>query len=233
VASNVGGFSEPIAEHAMAMVLALLKRLPQRHAEMARGEFHHFAFSRTLDGAVCGVLGYGGIGRAVAGLMRPFGARIHAVNTSGRTDDPAEFVGTLDDLPRVLEASDVLVIALPLTERTRGLIGRDELARMKPECVLINVARGAIVDQDALFARLQAFPEFSAGLDVWWDEPLQGGPFRVDHPFLELPNVVATPHNSAFVPGSLEEATGHAARNVRRYFMGEEPAGLVRREDYG
>jgi glycerate dehydrogenase len=88
------------------------------------------------------------------------------------------------------------------------------------------------VDEEALFERLRSYPEFSVGLDVWWDEPLQGEPFRADHPFLDLPNVVATPHNSALIPGSLEAAAGHAARNVRRFLQGQEPAGTVRREDY-
>jgi glycerate dehydrogenase len=232
IASNVGAYAEPMAEHVLAMVMALAKRLPERHAEMARGEFRHFAFSRTLNGAVCGILGYGGIGRAVARLMRDFGARIHALNTSGRTDDPVEFVGTLDDLDSVLSVSDVLVVALPLTRLTRGLIGPRELALMKPDAILVNVARGAIVDEAALFERLRDQPGFMAGLDAWWREPLAQGEFRTDFPFFELPNVLGSPHNSALVPGSLETAAQHAAENVLRYLRGEPVRGLVRREDY-
>ncbi len=234
VAGNVGAYAEPMAEHALAMALALAKRLPLRHAEMVRGEFRHFAFSRTLDGAVCGILGYGGIGRAVARLLRAFGARIHAVNTSGRTADPepVEFLGTLEDLDAVLAASDVLVIALPLTRGTRGLIGRRELELMKPDAILVNVARGAVVEEEALFDHLSAHPEFIAGLDVWWREPLHQGEFRVDHPFFDLPNVLGSPHNSALVPGSLEAAARHAAQNVARYLRDEPVAGVVRREDY-
>src|SRR5437764_9190116 len=140
IASNVGAYAEPMAEHTVAMALALAKRLPQKHAELARGEFHQFPPTRTLDGAVCGILGFGGIGRACARLLRPFGARIWAVNTTGRTDGDVEWCGTVSQLDDVMRASDVLVIALPLTKETRGLLGARELSLMKPDAILVNVA---------------------------------------------------------------------------------------------
>src|SRR4029077_185780 len=122
LASNVGAYAEPMAEYVMAMALALARRLPQRHADLAMGGFKMWGRVLTLDGAVCAILGFGGIGRATARLMRAFGARILAVNSSGRTSEPVEFIGTLSDLDQVLTAADVLVIALPLTNATRGLI---------------------------------------------------------------------------------------------------------------
>ncbi len=231
VAGNVGAYAEPMAEHVQAMALALAKRLPQRHAEMARGEFDSYAPSMSLDGAVCAILGYGGIGRAVARLMPALGARIHAINTTGRAEEGVERAGTLDDLDAVLGAADVLVICLPLTVRTRGLIGARELGLMKPDAILVNVARGAIVDEAALYEHLRTHPEFRAGLDVWWHEPPDGR-FRTDHPFFELPNLLGSPHNSAIVPGVLETAARRAAENVGRYLRGEPFTGLMRREDY-
>jgi len=231
VAGNVGAYAEPMAEHVLAMALALAKRLPERHAEMARGEFNSYAPSTSLDGAVCGILGYGGIGRAVARLMRALGSRIHAINTTGRAEEGVERSGTLDDLDAVLGAADVLVICLPLTVRTRGLIGARELGLMKPDAILVNVARGAIVDEGALYEHLRRSAEFRAGLDVWWHEPADGG-FRTDHPFFELPNFLGSPHNSAIVPGVLETAARRAAENVGRYLRGELFTGLMRREDY-
>ncbi len=128
MASNVGAYAKPIAEHVMAMTLALARRLPQRQAAMARGEFDQQDLLHTLDGAVCAVLGFGGIGTDTARLMRAFGAHIYAVNSSGHSAEPTDFTGTLADLDHVLAAADVVVISLPLTRATRGLIGARELA---------------------------------------------------------------------------------------------------------
>src|SRR5712691_5147507 len=151
VASNVGAYAGPVAEHVLAMALALAKRLPQQHAKLARGEFDQDTLTRAIRGSVVGIVGFGGIGQACATLFEALGAGIHAVNRSGRTDRPVEFVGTLADLDLVLGAADVLVLSIPLTRETRGLIGRRELDRMKRDAILVNVARGAIVDEAALY----------------------------------------------------------------------------------
>jgi phosphoglycerate dehydrogenase-like enzyme len=232
VASNVGAFAEPMAEHVLAMTLALVKRLPQKHAAMARGEFPQRPPTRSVADLVCGILGYGGIGKAVAALLRQLGMRIRAINTTGQTDDDVEFIGTLADLDEVLRPADVAVVALPLTNLTRGLIGRRELEVMKPDAIMINVARGAIVQERALYEHLLANPAFMAGIDAWWVEPFGQGEFRTDFPFFELPNVLGSPHNSALVPGIEAVAARRAAENVARYLHGEPVKGIVRREDY-
>ena len=186
----------------------------------------------TLDGAVCVVLGFGGIGKATAHLMRAFGARIHAVNTSGRTNEPVEFAGTLADLDQELAAADVLVIALPLTRATRGLIGARELALTKPAAILVNVGRAAIVDDRALYEHLRDQPDFCAGLDAWWHEPGPGSAFSTEYPFFDLPNLIGSPHNSGVTDGALQVGAVKAAENVRRFLRGEGVTGVVRREDY-
>lgn len=232
LASNVGAYAKPIAEHVMAMTLALARRLLPRQAAMARGDFDQREPLHTLDGAVCAILGFGGIGTATAALMRPFGAQIYAINSSGHTAEPTDFAGTLADLDQVLAAADVAVISLPLTRTTRGLIGTRELRLMKPDAILVNVARAAIVDERALYEHLRDNPEFCAGIDTWWHEPGPHSGFHTDYPFLGLPNVIGSPHNSGIVAGVLQTAARMAAENVRRYLHGEPLTGLVRREDY-
>ncbi len=232
IASNAGAYAEPMAEHVLAMALALAKGLFREHQKMARGEFNQARLNRMLRGSVCGILGFGGIGRAVARLMRNFGVRIHAVNTSGRTDEPVEFIGTLKDMKQVLSVSDVVVISLPLAKATRGLIGKRELEWMKPDAILINVARGDIVDERALYEHLASHPDFAAGIDAWWIEPFKYGEFRINHPFFALPNVLGSPHNSAMVPGISDDGARRAAENIKRFLKGDPVAGVIRREDY-
>jgi glycerate dehydrogenase len=232
LAGNVGAYAQPMAEYVMAVTLALARRLPQRHAELARGEFGMWKPVLTLDGAVCAVLGFGGIGAATARLMRAFGARIHAVNRSGRTTEPVDFIGTLADLDWVLAEADVLVIALPLTRSTRGLIGARELGLMKPAAILVNVGRAAIVDERALYEQLRDQPEFCAGLDAWWHEPAPGARFATRYPFFGLPNLIGSPHNSGVTDGALQTGAVRAAENVLRFLNGETVTGVVRREDY-
>ncbi len=232
VASNAGAYAGAVAEHAVAMVLSLAKHLPQRHSALAAGRFDKWAPSLTLDGATCAIVGFGGIGSAIARLMRAFGARIYAVNRTGRSSEAAKYVTTLTELDQVLAAADVVVISLPLTLVTRGLIARHEFAMMRPAAIFVNVARGPIVDQEALYEHLRTHPEFSAGIDTWWGEPRGDEPFRTDYPFLELPNVIGSPHNSSIVPGTMLSGARTAAENVQRYLRGQTVKGVVRRADY-
>jgi phosphoglycerate dehydrogenase-like enzyme len=232
VAGNVGAYADPIAEHVMAMTLSLCKHLQAEHAALAKGQFQRGVMSRTLCGAVCGIVGFGGIGQATARLMRPFGARIHAVNRSGQTTGPVDWIGTLGDLDQLLAAADVLVIAIPLTAATHSLIGARELALMKPDAILVNVARGAIVDEKALYQHLVANPQFCAAIDAWWHEPSGGAGFRTGYPFFDLPNLLGSPHNSGDVAGVLPFAARRAAENTRRFLGGERVQGIASRADY-
>ena len=232
IASNIGAYAEPMAEHVLAMTLALAKRLIREHQNLAQGEFNQSRLNRLLRGSVCGILGFGGIGKATARLMRAFGVLIYALNTSGKTSEPVEFIGTLNNLQHVLSSSDIVVIALPLNKATRNLIGKRELDSMNNNAILINVARGGIVDEEALYSHLTSHPEFMAGIDAWWIEPFGHGEFCTNYPFLSLPNVLGSPHNSAMVPGITDEGSRLAAENVKRFLKGEPVSGIVRREDY-
>ncbi len=232
IASNGGAYAEPMAEHGVMMTLAAFKRLSVEQNKMRAGTFDQFESNRMLSGAVCGILGFGGIGKATARLMRAFGAKVHAINRSGATDEPVDWIGTDADLSQLLEASDVLILSLPLTPASERLIGKAELAAMKSDAVLVNLARGEIIDETALYEHLKANPDFWACIDAWWVEPIRHGRFEMAHDFLALPNVVASPHNSASVHGWRKVSLGRAVANVRRVVIdGEAPNFIVRPGD--
>jgi phosphoglycerate dehydrogenase-like enzyme len=214
------------------MTLALAKRLLIEHQKLRNGIFDDTTLNRSLYGATAGIIGFGGTGRATARLMRAFGMHIYALNQSGKSAEPTEFIGTLHDLEHVLRSCDVVVLSLPLIRATQGLIGKNELAWMKPDAILVNSARGAIIDEEALYIHARKHPTFMVGIDTWWEEPLRGGTFRMGYPFLELPNVLGSPHNSALDSQVILVAARQAAENITRFFKGERMMGIVRREDY-
>ena len=232
VAANIGAYAEPMAEHMLAMALALAKRLYPSHQRMKNGDFDQFGGNLMLRHGVAAILGFGGIGQEIARLLRPFDMKIYAINRSGQTDQAVDFIGTLDNLEQILRLANVIFITLPLTSRTDGLIGERELGWMREDAILINAARGPILQEAALYQHLTSHPRFMAGLDVWWMEPFSEKPFTLNYPFLDLPNVLGTPHSSAIAGDSLVVGARRAAENARQYLRGEPLRGLVHREDY-
>jgi glycerate dehydrogenase len=231
IASNGGAFAEPMAEHALAMALSAVKRLPIEQRHLAVGQFNQFTPNRMLSGQVCGIFGFGGIGMATARLMRAVGMTIHAINRRGQSDEPTDWIGSPDQLDELLRASDVLVIAAPLSRATENRMGARELSLMKADAILVNLARGEIINETALFEHLQEHPSFTACLDAWWVEPIRHGTFQMNHPFLELPNVIGSPHNSASVRSWGRVACRRAAENCRRVLMGDNPHHLIGPEE--
>lgn len=177
-----------------------------------------------LAGQIVGCIGYGSIGRAIARRARAFGMRVVAVTRTPRNIEPEpDWLGTMEELPRLLEMADFVVVACPLTEATRGLLGRRELAAMKPSSVLMNVARGPIVDEDALFEALRTGRIGGAVLDVWWRYPEPEGPEIAPsrHPFHELDNVVMTAHCSGWTEGLMARRFAVIIDNLERLRMGK------------
>ena len=232
IASNAGAYAEQMAEHAIAMILATYKNLLDEHNKLVKGFFDQQSISRRLQGASCVILGFGGIGKACAQRLRCFKVKIYAINTSGRTDGRVDFIGTLRDLEYVLRLADVVIVSIPLTRATRNLIGKRELAWMKDKATIVNVARGDIINQAALYRKLKTHPNFHAAIDTWWFEPSSGEKFRTRYPFLKLPNLLGSPHNSGNVPDAMSVAATYAAENVKRFLKNEPISGIVNRNDY-
>jgi phosphoglycerate dehydrogenase-like enzyme len=183
-----------------------------------------------LAGKTLGVLGYGRIGRCVARRARAFDMEVLAIRRDlarAAPDDLALLRGpeALDD---VLRRADYVVIALPLTAETRALIGDKQLALMKPTAMLINVARGEIVDETALYQALASRTIAGAALDVWYRYPATSAPTPPARlPFHELPNVLMTPHVSGWTEGTREGRAEVIAENVHRVLRGETPVNAI------
>jgi len=228
VACNQGAFAGPVAEHTLALALALAKSLIHKHTLLSRGKFDQTGLNKTLKGGVCGIIGLGGNGKAVANLMRAVGLQVYGVNRRGQTDVAVDYIGPVTSIQKVLVESDIIVLTVPLNRHTRNLIGPSELKLMKSDAILINVARGDIVNQKALYEHMTANPEFRAGIDTWWSEPASHGTFRVEYPFFDLPNFLGSPHNADIVPHAMLTATRQALKNVKRYLQGDKVRGLLK-----
>jgi phosphoglycerate dehydrogenase-like enzyme len=208
--------ADSVAELAILLMLALARRWP-RAQENLQARRVGAPVGTTLMGKTVTVVGFGGIGRALAKRLRPFGVRILAVSRRGSSTKPdeADRHVAVSALPEALREADFVVVATPLTDETRGLIGRDALACVKRDAFLINVARGPVVDREALLAALTSEKLAGAGLDVFWEEP----PDPAD-PLFSL-NVVATPHIGGATELSLQQITRKVAGNIDRLRRGE------------
>lgn len=204
VRNTPGVSAVSIAEHTLALLLAVARRIPQADAATRRGEWPR-GQSVELNGKTCGVVGLGAIGRRFAQLAAGIGMRVVAWTMHPRSLPGIEMV-ELDELYRT---SDVVSIHLRLSPETEGMVGAAQFALMKPGAILLNTARGAIVQEPALLEALQTRRIAGAGLDVFTVEPLPPG-----HAFTKLPNVVLTPHCAGITPEALEAGLRMAVENI-------------------
>lgn len=188
-----GGNVISVAEHTLALILALVRKIAQADASVRRGEWKRGRFKGVeLYGKTIGLAGAGRIGAEVAKRARAFGMRVQAYDPY-LSRSRAEQVGIeLVTLPDLLEEADFVSVHTPLTDETRGMIGARELSLMKPRAYLVNAARGGVVDEVALYEALKEGRLAGAALDVFEKEPIAG-----DNPLLELENVVVVPHLGA------------------------------------
>lgn len=225
VTNNSGVHGPNIAEHLLALMLAFARDLPSLMRAQLRQEWIRQGVTVfELGGQTLGVVGLGDIGQDLAWRANALGMRVLGLRRHpGQPPRGVEQVYPPEGLPELLGQADHVAITLPLTPRTRGLIGAAELAAMRPSAYIYNIGRGAIVDQDALLAALQAGRIAGAGLDVTDPEPLPAG-----SPLWALPNVIITDHTSGRTPRYWERAIGILLENIGR-FRRDEP--LLNRVD--
>jgi D-3-phosphoglycerate dehydrogenase len=225
VCNTPGANARSVAEHALALTFQLAKAIGGADRAVRAGDltFKYRAHLVELEGATFGVVGFGDIGCATARLARALGMNVVAWSRS-RPDAAfaAEGVRRVADLATLLSESDVVSLHLPAVAGTRGLIGRAELARMKPGAFLINTARGALVDEAALAEALQAGTIAGAGLDVFAQEPLPA-----TSPLRTLDNVVMTPHVAGSTEAALRRTAVAVAEAVIAVLRGDRPAHLL------
>jgi phosphoglycerate dehydrogenase-like enzyme len=217
-----GVYDTSVAEMVMAYMLTVVKELPAFRNLQVEHRWQK-VFLQELDGRTVGIVGFGGIGQRVAQLARPFGVRI--VATRRRPECGSQLADQIlphDRLHELMAQSDFVVVALPLTDCTYHLIDARVLAHAKPGAWLINVARGAIVDEPALVRALQKGQLGGACLDVFEEEPLPE-----NSPLWDLPNVIITPHTSGLSPQLYERSADLFLTNLSRYVAGEPLLNVV------
>jgi phosphoglycerate dehydrogenase-like enzyme len=221
VANMPGANAPSVTEGTLLLMLAALRRLPalDRATRAGRGWPSDPSLGETvrdIGGCTVGLVGYGNIAKQVETVLTTLGARV--LHTSTRDDGHRDW----RPLPALLAESDIVSLHLPLTPATRHLIDRDALALMKPDAVLVNTARGPIVDEDALAAALREGRLAAAGLDVFATEPVEPG-----NPLLSLDNVVLTPHVTWYTVDTMRRYLELAVDNCRRLRDGRELAHVV------
>ena len=209
--------TDSVAQHALGLMLALSSRLPDYQTAVRRGDWQQAAQFCLLDypvrelaGLTLGIVGYGTLGQRVARLGEAFGMRVMIAERPGRQDTREGRVA-LDEL---LPQADVLSLHCPLTEQTRKLLGAQQIARMKPDALLINTARGGLVDETALADALRGGRLGGAGFDVLTEEPPRQGNVLLDP---DIPNLIVTPHTAWASREARQRICDQVAENIRAW----------------
>ncbi len=218
--SAKGAYAQPVAEHALMLTLALLRIIPERLSTRSWTEREG---GRSLFGLTVCVVGAGGIARVLAELLAPFGVRLRVVRNRAQDFPSAEFVTT--DIHEGVRDAHVVILAAAHTAESERIIDKRVLAEMRDDAILVNVARGALIDTDALVVALQSGRLGGAGIDVTDPEPLPAG-----HPLWTCPNTIVTPH-VADTPTMTEPLLAERLRhNISAWLSGGEYIGVVSAE---
>ena len=235
VLCNCFGHEGAIAEYVMAALLRRTVPLEDADRQLRQGAWPYWAGAPErahpeLAGSTIGLLGFGHIGRAVAARARAFGMRVHVANRS-----PVAVGSTVDryyawnELDAFWGSADVVIVTVPLVPDTRGLVGASALAAMRPDALLVNVARGPVVDEQALFEALRDRRIGGAAIDTWYVYPPPDGTPTLPSalPFHTLSNVLMTPHMSGWTMGTIRRRQEAMARNIGRRLRGQACENVV------
>ncbi len=235
IVCNCFGHEHAIAEYVLAALLQRYVPLADADRRLRKGDW---AYSASLPGhahremasSTLGILGFGHIGKAVAARAVAFGMPVHVANRGPVSSPHVDRSYRLSDLPAFCGNVDSIVVTLPLVPETRGIVGPEAFARMRNDAVLINVARGPVVDEQALFDALRDNRIGGAVIDTWYQYPT---PARADClpsalPFHDLPTIVMTPHMSGWTDGTIRRRQQVIADNIRRRMQGETCINVVR-----
>ena len=223
IVTNASGLhAAPVVETAWALTLAVSRCLKTFQQQQNEHDWTQF-IPHDLDGRTVGIVGLGGIGRRYARIATAFGMRVIAVDRhSPPKPDEVESLQGLDRLNDLVAEADVLLVSCPATAETHGLIGPEQIALLKPTAILVNIARGGIVDEPALIECLKAGRITGAGLDVTEVEPLPK-----DDPLWNTPRLVITPHIAGWSGDRSRRLVEFFCENLRRYLSGEPLRNLV------
>lgn len=234
---NCFGHEQAIAEYVMAALLTRAIPLTDADRRLRQGDWAYWAGApeRVHDeiaGRTIGLLGFGHIGKAIAARAKAFEMQVHVANRSPVASSPlVDRAFTLDQLTEFLGSVDVVVVSVPLTDDTKGIVGEAAFAAMRPDAVLVNVGRGPTVDEQALYDALKNRRIGGAIIDTWYRYPQgdDGSPLPSKLPFQDLSNVLMTPHMSGWTNGTIRRRQAVIAANIRRRFSGEPLENVVKR----
>jgi phosphoglycerate dehydrogenase-like enzyme len=231
---NAFGHEYAIAEYVMAAVLNRFIPFAAADRDLRKGEWTLWpsrpnTLRREMGDSTMGLLGFGHIGKAIAARAKAFGMRVTVANRSPVSSPLVDQSFGLDQLAAFMASADTIVASLPLLPETRGVVGKEVLAAMRPDAVIINVGRGPVIDQTALYDALKHRRIGGAVIDTWYAYPADVNattlPGRL--PFHELDNIVMTPHMSAWTGGTVRRRQQTMAENIRRLEHGEPLINVV------
>jgi phosphoglycerate dehydrogenase-like enzyme len=211
---GTAGFGNPTVDLTWGLILSLARRIPEQERALREGRWQ-VALGNGLEGKTLAVLGLGNLGARVARVGAAFGMRVVAWSPNLTEERAAAAGATRVDKERLMAEADVLTLHVVLSERSRGIVGAADIARMKPGAVIVNTSRGPLIDQGALIAALTEGRIAGAGIDVYDREPLPP-----DHPILSAPNTVLTPHLGYVTEENYRVYFEGAVEAVESYFKG-------------